>query len=279
MIDTLVGPGVGGLSFSSSLGRATPRKTSSLVKERYYFTSSLSSKTLLANKWGSPLAGGLFCSVQCWRALAYATTFSPGTSRILWHAKIESTGGINFFLQRHGSAGGAWRVASLESNFCIHCGSMKDTLTSLANLLASSFPGTANSSSHQSGVSHLSDFHGTHSLKSIMLGSGGVSSLSSSEVSSDPCRKEATVGLNSGGSSKSEPPPSDPSSPCGTLGSADWLVAGLSANLTWRHLLFHPSLLGPQQSPPLDLALEWDQAQMWWSLSISFSKVETVDAF
>ena len=134
------------------------------------------------------------------------------------HAKIELAGGINLFLQRHGSAGGAWRVASLESNSCNHCGSMKDALTSLASFLASSFPGTANSSSHQSGVSHLSAFHGTHWPKSIMLGSGGIFLPSSSEVSGDPHRKEATVGFSSGSSSKSEPLPLDPSSPSGILG-------------------------------------------------------------
>ena len=198
-----VGPGVCG----PSSRRATPQKTSLLVKERYHLTSSLSSKTLLASKQGSPLAGRLFCSAQYWRALAYATTFSLGISQMFLHAKMESAGGINLFLQRRGGAGGAWRVASLESNSCNHCGSMKDTLTSLASLLASSFLGTANSSSHQSGVLHLSDFLGTHWPKSIMLDSGGVFSPSSSEVSGDPCRKEATDGYSSGSSSKSEPLP------------------------------------------------------------------------
>ena len=82
------------------------------------------------------------------------------------HAKIELAGGINLFLWRHGGAGRAWRVASLESNSHDCCGSLKDTLTSLASFLASSFPGTANSSLHQSGVSHLSAFHGTHRPKS-----------------------------------------------------------------------------------------------------------------
>ena len=152
-----------------------------------------------------------------------------------------------------------------ESNSHNCCGSMKDA-TSLASLLVSSFPGTANSSSHQSGVSHLSDFHGTHWLKSLMLGS--------SKVSSDPHRKETTVGFSSGDSSKSEPLPWDPSLSSGVLGSADCLGAGLSANLTWRHLLFHPSPLGLWWSLLLYLALDWDQAQVWCSLSISLSKVE-----
>ena len=148
------------------------------------------------------------------------------------HAKMELAGGINFFLWRHGGAGGAWRVAFLESNSHICCGSVKDNLTSLASLLTSSFPGTANSSSHQSGVSHLSDFHETHWLKSATLGSRGIFLPSLSEVPSDPHRKEATIGFSSSSSSKSEPLPWDPSLPSGILGSVDWLGAGSSANLT-----------------------------------------------
>ena len=66
-----------GFSSSSSLsGRATPQKTSSLVNDRYHFTSSLSSCMLFTNKHGLPQAGGLFCSTQYWKALVYATTFS-----------------------------------------------------------------------------------------------------------------------------------------------------------------------------------------------------------
>ena len=129
----------------------------------------------------------------------YATTFSLGISQMSLHVKIELAGGINLFLQRHGSAGGAWRVASLKSNSCNCCGSLKDALTSLASFLVSSFPGTADSSPHQSGVSHMSAFHETHRAKSIILGSGGIFSPSLSKVSGDPCRKEATVGFSSGG--------------------------------------------------------------------------------
>ena len=62
------------------LGEGHPPKTSSSVKDRYHFTSSLSFNMLFANKSCSPPAGGLFCSDECWRALAYATTFSLGTS-------------------------------------------------------------------------------------------------------------------------------------------------------------------------------------------------------
>ena len=127
---------------------------------------------------------------------------------------------------------GAWRVASLESNSCIHCGSVKDTLTSLASLLASSLPGTANSSSHQSGILHLSNFHLTHWPKSAVSGSGGVFSSSLSKVPRDPRKKEATIGFSSGSSSKSDPLPWDPSSPDSILGLADQLGASLSANPT-----------------------------------------------
>ena len=229
----LLGPGVCRLSSSSSSsGRATPLKTSSSVKGRYHLTSSLNSRTLLANRWGLLLAGGLFCSAQYWMALAYTTTFSLGISQMSLHAKMELAGGINFFLWRHGSAGGAWRVASLESNSRICCGSVKDALTSLASLLTSLFPGTANSSSHQSGVSHLSDIPETHQLKSAASGSRGIFSPSLSKVPGDPCRKEATIGFSSGRSSKLEPLPWDPSLPGGILGLADQLGAGSSTNLT-----------------------------------------------
>ena len=72
-------------SFSFS-GRATPQKTSSSVKERYHFTSSLSSYTLTTNNHGPPPVGRLFSSAQCWRALAYTNTFSLGISLISLHA-------------------------------------------------------------------------------------------------------------------------------------------------------------------------------------------------
>ena len=138
------------------------------------------------------------------------------------------------------------------------------------------FPGTADSSTHQSGVLHLSAFHGTHRLKSRIVGSRGVFLPSSSKVSSDPHQKEATVGFSTSGSSKSEPLPLDPSIPSGVLGSADWLGAGSSANLTWQCLLFCPSPLSLWQSPLLDLALDCKWAQVWFSLLISFSRVDTV---
>ena len=160
---------------SSASGMATPWKTSSSLKVRYHFTSSLSSNTLFTNKQGSPPVGRSFCSAQYWRALAYATTFSLGTSLMSQLAKMESASSINICQQRHGRAGRAWRVALPASSSCSHHGSPTDTLTCLASFLVLSSPGTVDSSIHQLGVLHLSAFHGTHSAKSRTAGSGGSS--------------------------------------------------------------------------------------------------------
>ena len=191
--------------------------------------------------------------------LAYATTFFQGICLMSLQAKIKSAGSMNFCLQRHGSAGGAWRVASFEPNSHNHHGHPKDVLTSLASFLESSFPGTANSSIHHSGVLYLSAFHGTHRPNSKTTGSRGAFLPSSSKVFGDPLRKEATIGFSSGSSSKLEPLPLDPSSLSCVLGSVEWLGAGCSSNQTWWHLFFCPSLLGLQQSLLLDLALNWEQ--------------------
>ena len=242
---TLVGEGVVELFSSTASGMATPQKTSSSVKIRYHFTSSLSSSTLFANKWGSPPVGRSFCSAQYWRALAYATTFSLGTSLMSQLAKIESGGSIKLCQCRHGWAGEAWRVALPASSSCSCCGSPKDTLTCLASFLVLSSPGTVDSSIHQLGVSHLSTFHGTHSAKSKMAGSGGILLPSSSDVSGDPCRKEATAGFSSGSSPKLESLPSDPSPPDCMSGLADQPGDGLSAKLTWWHIFLCPSPLDP----------------------------------
>ena len=176
---------------------------------------------------------------------------------------------------RHGSAGGAVRVAYLIPNSCICHRSPKDAHTSLASFLQSSLPGTVDSSVHHSGVLHLSAFHGTHWLNSKTAGSRGISLPSSLEVSGNPLRKEATIGFSSGSSSKLEPLPLDPCSPGPVLGSAGWLGAGWSSNWTWQQLLFCPSLLHPQQSLLLDLALDSEWFQLQLSLSISSSRVAT----
>ena len=131
---------------------------------------------------------------------------------------------------------------------CSHCGSLKDALTCLASFLVLSSPGTVDSYIHQWGVLHLSTFHGTHSAKSKMVGSSGIFSPSSSDVSGDPHRKEATAGFSSSGSPKSESLPSDPSLPDSISGLVDRLGAGSFTKLTWQCLFFCPSPLDLWQS-------------------------------
>ena len=169
--------------------------------------------------------------------------------------------------------GGAWRVASLTPNSHICCGSPKDASTYLASFLQSSIPGTVNNLVHHSGVLHLSAFNGTHWLNSKTTGSRGILSPSSSEVSGNPLRKEATTGFSSGSSSKSESLPLVPSSPGPVFGSVGQLGAGWSSNCTWQHVLFCSSLLHPWWSLLLDLALSSEQFWVWFSLSISSSRV------
>ena len=257
--------------FSSYASRTgTPQKTSSLVKVRYHFTSSVSSNMPFANKWGPPPVGRLFCSTQYWRALVYTTTFSLGTSLMSRLAKIKSGGSIKVCQWRHGGAGGAWRVAFSASSSHNCCGSPKDTLTCLASSLVLSSPRTVDSSFHQLGVSHFPAFHWTHSAKSRTAGSGSFSLPLLSDVSGDPCRKEATVGTNSGSSPKSVSLPLDSLLPDG--------ISGLAGQLTWWCPLFLPLSLDLQWSWLLNLTLDLKWALIWLSLSISSSKVVTVDS-
>ena len=202
--------------------------------------------------------------------------FFPGDLPNVPTCKNQVSWGHKLLSAKAWQCRGAWRVASLEPNSCNCHGSPKDALTSLASFLASSFPSTADSSIHHSGVLHLSAFYGTHRPKSKIRGSRGIFLPSSSGVSSNPRRKEATISFSSGSSSKSEPLPSDPSSPGCVLGLADWLGAGSSANLTWQCLFFCPSLLSLWWSLLLDLALDWEWFLVWLSLSISSSRVATM---
>ena len=89
----------------------------------------------------------------------------------------------------------------------------------------------------------------------------------------NPLRNDATSGLSSGGSSRSEPLPVAPSSPDPVFGSVGWLGAGGSPNCTWQHLLFCSSLLCPQQSLLFDLTLVSGQFQVQLNLSISSLRV------
>ena len=181
---------------------------------------------------------------------------------------MESSGGMNFCQQRHGGAGGAWSVAISSSSSCCRCGSLKDAWTCLANFLVSSSPGTVDSSLHQSGVLHILDFHMTHPAESKTVGSSGVFSPSSPNVSGDPCRKEATTGFNSSAPSRSALSSSSSSLPNGISGLADWLGASLSTKLTWHHLS-SALTLDLQWSQLLDLAFGLGWALILFNLSIS----------
>ena len=85
---------------------------------------------------------------------------------------------------------------------------------------------TVDNSAHQSGTSHFSALHQTHLADLDMDGSGSISPSSFSGVSDDPCKKEATSALSSGGSPKSKSLPLDPILPEGVSGSADQLAVG-----------------------------------------------------
>ena len=106
-------------------------------------------------------------------------------------AKADTMGGMNLHQWRHGGAGGAWNGASSGSSSCICLGSLNEALTSQANLPMSSSR-TVDNSTHHSGTSHLSAFHCTHLVGWDMGGSGNISSFSSSGISDDFCKKEAT---------------------------------------------------------------------------------------
>ena len=124
-------------------------------------------------------------------------------------SKSRHNGGMNLHQWRHGGARGAWNGASSGSSLCICLGSLNEALTCQANLSMSS-SGTVDSSAHQLGTSHLSAFHHTHLVGWDMGGSGDISLFSSSDISDDPCKKEATSAWSCGGSPKSEALPSDP---------------------------------------------------------------------
>ena len=89
-------------------------------------------------------------------------------------------------------------MASPIPNSHICCGSQEEAHTFLASFLQSSNPNTTDNLVHQSRVSHFSAFHGTHWLNSMTTGSGGILSPSSSEVSSNPLKKDATASPSSG---------------------------------------------------------------------------------
>ena len=97
---------------------------------------------------------------------------------------------------------GVWQWYFTSFTSLALLGWLNEACTFCANLLQLVTPDTANNSLHQSGVSVISAFHVTH-LWNSPNGSSGVGPFSS-ELSSDPLRKEVTPGSNSGSSARSE---------------------------------------------------------------------------
>ena len=153
----------------------------------------------------------------------------------------------------------------------MHFRSLNEAFTCWANFSMSS-TGTVDSPAHHSGTSHFLAFHCTHLAGWDMGSSGDISSLSSSVVSDDPCKKEATSAWSCGGSPKSESAPSDTVLLEGIL--ADRPAVGWLQKLA-SHCLFLLLLSGPQLSLHFCPGPEW--AFFLYNLSISSSRVTTVD--
>ena len=215
--------------------------------------------------------GGFLHSMRYCKAGAYVTVFSLGISQMSQQAKADMMGGMNLHQWRHGGARGAWNGASSGSDSCMHFGSLNEAFTCRANFSMSS-SGTVDSSAHQSGTSHLLAFHHTHSAGWDVVGSSDISSLSSSVVLDDPCKKEAMLAWSCGGSPKSESAPSDPIPLEGI--SADWPAVGWLQKLA-SHRLFLLLSSDPQLSLCFCPGLEW--AFFLYNLSISSSRVTMVD--
>ena len=190
-----------------------------------------------------------------------------------WQAKADMTGGKNLHRWRYGGARGTWNGASSGSSSCMHFGSLNEALTCWTNFSMSS-SGTVDSSTHQSGTSHLSAFHCTHLVGWDMGGSGDVSSFSSSVILNDPCKKEATSAWSCSGSPKSESPPSDPVLLEGISGLADWLAVGWIQKLASCHLFL---LLSSDPQISLHLHSGPERAFFLYNLSISSSRIAMVD--
>ena len=215
--------------------------------------------------------GGFLHSARYCKAQAYVTVFSLGISWMSRQAKADMMGGMNLHWWRHGGARGAWNGASSGSNSCMHFGSLYEALTCRANFSMSS-SGTVDSSTHQSGTSHVSAFHCTHLAGWDIGSSGDISLLSSSVILDSPCKKEAMLAWSCGGSPKSKSAPSDPTLLEGI--SADWPAAGWLQKLA-SHRLFLLLSSDPQLSLCFCPGLE--RTFFLYNLSISSSRVATAN--
>ena len=158
--------------------------------------------TLLANWHGCPPVGRSDFSPQYWRAWAYSIVFSLRTSLISQEVKIVFGGSWKLSLWRHSGVGGASQWSFIFFTSLAFWGLLNEAHIFCASLLQLGIPSNANNSLYQSGVSVISAFHVTH-LQSSHTGSSG-GGPSSSELSTDPLRKEVTPGSNFGSSLNSK---------------------------------------------------------------------------
>ena len=152
--------------------------------------------------------------------------------------------------------------------------SWNEAFTSGASLPVSSSR-TVDNSAHQLGTSHFSALHCTHLVDWDMGGSGNIPSSSSSGISDDPSKKEATSALSCGGSPKSESLPSDPVPPKGVSELAGQLAVGWLDKLSWHHLFL---LLSSGLWLSLCLCSRPEQALILCSFLISFSRVAAANS-
>ena len=124
------------------------------------------------------------------------------TSQISLQAKMVLGGSRKWSQRRHGGAGGAWQWYFVSFISFALLGWLNEACICDANFLQSGTPSNANNSLHQSGVLVASAFYVTHSCNSPTGGYGG--GPSSSELFTNPVRKEVTPGSNCGGSPRSE---------------------------------------------------------------------------
>ena len=165
----------------------------------------------------------------CYHLLPLYLSDIPTSKDSIWR-QLET-------LRRHGGAGGAWQWSFVFFTSLAFLGWLNKACIFCASLLQLGTPGTANNSLHQSGVSVVSAFHVTH-LQSSHTGSSG-GGPSSSELSTDPLRKEVTPSFNSGSFPNSKSSAVASTSPDSGLSQGGWQGAELLVNHTWQCLLLH----------------------------------------
>ena len=117
-------------------------------------------------------------------------------------SKDDVRGQLEMVLEETWWGRGAWQWYFISFISLALLGWLNEACICCVNILQSGTSSNTINSLHQSGVLVASAFHVTHSHNSPTGGSGW--GPSSSELSTDPARKEVTPGSNSGGSPRSE---------------------------------------------------------------------------